>query len=361
MLQRLPLAAGLLLALWLLVAVSADGQRMLAIALLGIAIGAVLYHAPFGFTSSWRLLLQGRESSGVQAQLLMLALACVAFAPLLASGNYGGAWAPAGVSVAVGAALFGVGMQLAGGCGSGTLYALGNGNLRMAAALLAFVGGSFLASLHTDYWYGLPALDGAPLGERMGWWQAAALQLAILALLAWRLRRAFPASRPGRAALLAAALLAGLNLAMLWVSGHPWTITWAYTLWGGKLAALAGWSAASSDFWMGSFARQALNAPLLTDDTTVSNIGIVLGAALSASFAGRFQPWRSARPGALFASIIGGLLMGYGARIAFGCNVGAFFSGIASTSLHGWLWIACALPGCWLGLRLRPLFGLRDQ
>jgi hypothetical protein len=50
--------------------------------------------------------------------------------------------------------------------------------------------------------------------------------------------------------------------------------------------------------------------------------------------------------------------MGYGARLAFGCNIGAFFSGIASTSLHGWLWILCALPGTWVGVRLRPLFGL---
>jgi hypothetical protein len=47
-----------------------------------------------------------------------------------------------------------------------------------------------------------------------------------------------------------------------------------------------------------------------------------------------------------------------GARIAFGCNIGAFFSGVASTSLHGWLWIAAALPGTWLGARLRPAFGL---
>jgi uncharacterized protein len=31
---------------------------------------------------------------------------------------------------------------------------------------------------------------------------------------------------------------------------------------------------------------------------------------------------------------------------------------VASFSLHGWLWIACALPGTWLGVHLRPLFGL---
>ena len=61
-----------------------------------------------------------------------------------------------------------------------------------------------------------------------------------------------------------------------------------------------------------------------------------------------------------FVAVIGGLAMGYGARLAFGCNIGAFFSGIASTSLHGWLWIVCALAGTWIGVRLRPYFGLQN-
>jgi len=34
-------------------------------------------------------------------------------------------------------------------------------------------------------------------------------------------------------------------------------------------------------------------------------------------------------------AVVGGLLLGYGARIAFGCNIGAYFTGIAFTSLHG--------------------------
>jgi uncharacterized membrane protein YedE/YeeE len=60
----------------------------------------------------------------------------------------------------------------------------------------------------------------------------------------------------------------------------------------------------------------------------------------------------------VLASILGGLLMGYGARLAFGCNIGAFFSGVASASLHGWVWFAMAMIGTALGTWLRPLFGL---
>jgi uncharacterized membrane protein YedE/YeeE len=62
----------------------------------------------------------------------------------------------------------------------------------------------------------------------------------------------------------------------------------------------------------------------------------------------------------LLAAVIGGLLLGYGARLAYGCNIGALFSGIASGSLHGWLWLAAALPGAVLGVRLRPVFGLSN-
>ena len=60
----------------------------------------------------------------------------------------------------------------------------------------------------------------------------------------------------------------------------------------------------------------------------------------------------------LVAAVIGGLLLGYGARIAYGCNIGAYFSGIASGSLHGWLWLVAAFAGNIVGTRLRPWFGL---
>ena len=91
------------------------------------------------------------------------------------------------------------------------------------------------------------------------------------------------------------------------------------------------------------------------------DLGIIAGALTAAGLAGRFAPswrvpWRS-----LLAAILGGLLMGYGARLAFGCNIGAFFSGVASFSLHGWLWIVFALFGTWIGVKLRPLFGLSNE
>ena len=80
--------------------------------------------------------------------------------------------------------------------------------------------------------------------------------------------------------------------------------------------------------------------------------------AMAAGLAGKFQPgWRVPLP-SLIAAIVGGVMLGYGARLAYGCNIGAYFSGIASSSLHGSLWFAAALGGSVLGTWLRPLFGL---
>ena len=63
----------------------------------------------------------------------------------------------------------------------------------------------------------------------------------------------------------------------------------------------------------------------------------------------------------LVAAIVGGLFRGYGARIAYGCNIGAYFSGIASASVHGWVWLVAAFAGNVLGTALRPWFGLRVE
>ena len=358
--------------------VATSSARLALLLVLGALCGVTLYQAAFGFSAAYRRLLFARDAAMMEAQLLMLALATVLFAPVLAAGSaFGmpvtGASAPVGWQVAIGAFLFGIGMQLGNGCGSGTLYTLGGGSTRMLATLAAFCAGGFVASLHMDTWQRLPGAGEIVLGERLGWPAAVALQLALLAMLYALLRAvarpALPAppidgSMFGRVftgpwpRLAGAGLLACLNLATLVASGHPWSITWAFTLWAAKAAVALGWNASGSSFWQGGFQQQALEAPLLADETSVMDIGIVLGAFVAAAAAGRLAPALRVPLRSLAAALIGGLLMGYGARLAYGCNIGAFFSGVASTSLHGWLWIVAALPGTWLGARLRPAFGM---
>ena len=369
-------AAAALLALALVLRLSASGWRLAALFIVGMALGMSLRHAAFGFTSAYRRLLLYGELRGVRAQLLMLAAATALFAPVLAAGEaFGrdvvGAVAPLGTQVAAGAFAFGVGMQLAGGCGSGALYTAGGGSVRMLLVLAAFCGGSFWASLHMAWWQSLPGAEAVVLGKTLGWPLAAALQagvlLAAFALLGRRERNQAPALAPAASLwrgpwplLWGALALAALNFLTLLLAGHPWSITWAFALWGAKAAAALGWDPAGAEFWNAPFQRQALAAGVLDDITSVMDLGLILGAALAAGLGGRFRVTGRLPARAVAAALLGGLLMGYGARIAFGCNIGAFFSGVASTSLHGWLWIAAALAGNWMGVKLRPHFGMAN-
>ncbi len=89
--------------------------RHASLLLVGAGFGLVLYHAGFGFTSAFRTLMTSGDGRGLRAQMLMLAIASLLFAPLIALGDAGGAVAPLSLSVLAGAFIFGIGMQLGGG------------------------------------------------------------------------------------------------------------------------------------------------------------------------------------------------------------------------------------------------------
>ncbi len=373
------LCGAALIALGLLGYLSTRGATPSLLFLIGVGLGVALFHAAFGFTGAYRRALLHKDISDIAAQCVMLALAMLLFAPVLASGRVlghgvGGAIAPVSVSMASGAFLFGVGMQIAGGCASGTLYTSGGGNARMMVVLVFFCAGGFWASLHLPWWRALPGIGAVSLARELGWVPAIGIQLLALGALYAALRLA--GARHGRSLwwqggfslkrlargpwpLLAGALaLALFNWATLLVAGHPWSITWGLTLWAAKLAAVLGWDPGSSPFWTGSFQQRALARPVLGDTTSIMNFGIIVGALAASSLAGKVRPRLDISPASLAGAAVGGVLLGYGARLAYGCNIGAFFSGVASTSLHGWVWIAAALAGNVLGLRLRPAFGL---
>jgi uncharacterized membrane protein YedE/YeeE len=373
-----PLLVALAIAIgaWLLQ--GAFGWRMGALFLVGAAAGVVLYHAAFGFTSAWRIFIADGRGQGVRAQMVMLALTCAVFFPLLAGGEaFGtrltGLVQPAGVPVVAGAFLFGIGMQLGGGCASGTLFSVGGGSTRMLVTLLFFVVGSVIATAHAPFWWAQPTWPAVSLVARFGPVGAMAMSLSVFGAIFvgsvaierrrfGRLVDATASPRPGQwlrgpwPIVAGAVGLAAVNLATLLLAGRPWGVTSAFALWGAKAAAAAGVPVESWPYWASQTA--ALRASVFGDVTSVMDVGIVLGALLAALLAGRFAPvWRiPAR--SLAAAVIGGVLLGYGARIAYGCNIGAYFSGIASGSLHGWLWLPAAFAGNVVGTTLRPFFGL---
>jgi uncharacterized membrane protein YedE/YeeE len=352
--------------------------RQAALFGVGASAGLVLYHSAFGFTSAWRALIADGRGGGLRAQMLMLAVTSAIFLPLLADGQvFGrlvrGTAAPVGVSVLVGAFIFGVGMQLGGGCASGTLYSAGGGSVRMLVTLAAFIAGSVLGVVHMPWWEATPAFAPTTLLASLGLAPAMGGSLLLfgsvaMASIAVERRRHGALHRgPTSSSLLrgpwplvaGAVGLAAINVATLLLAGRPWGVTSAFALWGSKLVAAAGADVPSWPYWQTPARAAELQGGVLDDVTSVMNFGIVLGALTAAGLAGRFAPaWRVPLK-SLLAAVVGGLMLGYGARIAYGCNIGAYFSGIASSSVHGWAWFAAAFVGNVLGTRLRPMFGLR--
>jgi uncharacterized membrane protein YedE/YeeE len=374
-------AVAIVLAAWYLNVVIS--WRQAALFLVGAAAGVVLYHAAFGFTSSWRVFISDRRGAGLRAQMLMLALTCAVFFPLLAAGNiFGqsvrGSVSPVGVGVAAGAFIFGLGMQLGGGCASGTLFSVGGGSTRMLITLLFFIIGSVIGTAHMGWWTAQPAFPATSIVTTLGAWQALAASLLLFGAIAWltmfaeRKRHGRLVDEPRRSygpqwlsgpwPLVAGAIgLALVNIATLTIGGRPWGVTSAFALWGAKWFAALGVDVASWPYWTAPAQAAALKSSVLMDVTSVMDFGIILGALMAAFLAGRFAPVWTMSVRSIAAAIVGGLLLGYGARIAYGCNIGAYFSGIASGSLHGWLWLAAAFAGNIAGTRLRPMFDLNVE
>lgn len=368
-----------------------QGEYQAFLLLLGGSLGLTLYHASFGFTTAWRSLVINRRGSGLRAQMLMLAIAVCLIFPALSSGTlFGnevrGYIRPLGFSVLAGAFIFGIGMQLGNGCGSGNLYHAGGGQLRAIPSIIGFMFGALWATADYEWWTTLPQLAPISSIDSLGLMPAIIINLALFALIAgfsvWLEKRRYGSlekdnagsTLPLRRRLLrgpwpfiwGGVCLAVLNFAVLAITGYPWSVALSYPLWGAKAAlwlddALSLGLELDLDFWsywLQPGRESALGESILQDTVSVMNIGILLGAFLAAALAGKFSwQWRIPLLHWL-AAAIGGVMLGYGSTISFGCNIGAYFGGIVSGSLHGWLWLVAAFAGSMAGTQLRPLFRL---
>jgi uncharacterized membrane protein YedE/YeeE len=360
-----------------------QGVPQATLLVLGLGLGFALFHARFGFTSAWRQLVAVGQGKALRAHTVLLGATAILFAPFLAAGvsptgvDVAGYVAPVGFGVLVGATIFGIGMQIAGACASGTLYAVGSGHTAILLTLAGFIVGATVGAAHMGWWEATPSFGPVSLAEVFGGTIGGlAVTLAALALIAGATvvigrhtnpppvgpaptATGFARVMRGSWPLWVGALaIAVLNLGVLLVSGAPWGVTTAFALWGSKAAGALGLADPSTwSFWSGPRAA-VLEGSVLAESTGLTNFGIMIGALIASALAGAFTLHRRV-PGRLAAgALIGGLVMGYGARLAYGCNIGAYLGGITSMSLHGWVWGVMALLGTWIGLRARPFFGL---
>jgi len=356
--------------------------------IIALAMGAVLNGLHFGFSRSFRELILERKTLAVRAIIWMLALVLVLFGWLqnTADSIQGealyGFIRPVGVYSLLGAFLFGVGMQLGIGCTSGTLNRAGQLQVLSIPTLFMMIVGGTVAVWSQELWQAWPAIAPWAFQHSVHWLVAIAVQLLLL-LVIYRSLLMFERSSNGQVQtllqlkkrgdsaywhpwLLAGLSLAALNALLFWVSGSPWSISSIFPYWGVHLIELlklpVDWQ-----FWdyvmenPNHLASEAINHTV-----SLTTWGVLFGALFVTLWQTSGQSnakqnrsvksvshWR-----AWLVSSVAGFIMGLGAVMASGCNIGAFFSGIASGSLHGWVWLPAALIGNWAGLYLKRFLSL---
>lgn len=131
---------------------------------------------------------------------------------------------------------------------------------------------------------------------------------------------------------------------ILLTTGKAWGVTSSFSVLDVAFLKNFGFSFSSPAF---AEINEKVNSGLLHDGGTIRNSGIVLGSLLTFLVAGRFKfkfnfKWKSKD---LVYFIIGGLLMGFGARLAKGCNAGAMYSAISTFSISGWVFALSMIMG----------------
>ncbi|GIV77964.1 MAG: hypothetical protein KatS3mg050_2358 [Litorilinea sp.] len=381
-----------LAALAILLMASAVGGEMGLFWAFGLAFGFVLQRSRFCFASAFRdifLLRHGRNMKGV---LVGLAVATVGFALLMSkqvpnpslgilppSANV----LPLGWHVVLGGLLFGLGMVVAGGCVSGSIYRMGEGYVASWVSFGGIMVGLLVAGYTWNWWWDHQIASGARLWlpAYVGHGGAVALTLvglaAVYLLVLWwesrgglvipdlpfrgsdeetfaarlndALRRVFV---HGWTATVGGAVLGGLNV-LLFLASHPWGFTGEVSRWvigftnwlgvgPGELAGAANLPGCALELGDGGILHHMLFLVW----------GMVFGSFIAALFAGEFKIRLPRQKSRYVQALGGGVVMGYGAGIAMGCTIGAFFSAIPSLAVNGWVFAVFLAVGAWLGTQV---------
>ncbi|WEJ70969.1 selenium metabolism membrane protein YedE/FdhT [Pseudomonas sp. PSE14] len=139
------------------------------------------------------------------------------------------------------------------------------------------------------------------------------------------------------------------------MTGTFWAVTGEFTRWGGHVLS---WFGLQPQEWS-YFKIIGLQGTPLDRIDGVMIIGMFLGALVCALWAGNVSlRWPTSKR-RLLQGLIGGVIAGFGARLAMGCNLAAFFTGIPMFSVHAWAFMFSTVIGAWFGVKISLLPFLR--
>ena len=357
----------------------------------GLAFGFVLQRSRFCFASAFRdifLLGHGRTMKGLLVGLVVATLGFALFMSKLVPNPALGILPPdanvlpLGWHMVVGGVLFGIGMVVAGGCVSGSIYRMGEGYVASWVSFGGIMMGLLLAAYSWNWWWDWQISSGPRIWLPTYLGHAGSVILTLLGLLVVYLLVLWWESRSGMVipdmpfrgseeetfaarlgdglkrifvhgwpVAIGGAVLGGLN-ALLFIAAHPWGFTGEVSRWTvgianvlgigpGELKGLANLPGCAMDLGGGILHHMLFLV-----------WGMVFGSFIASLFAGEFKIRAPRQKVRYVQAIGGGTVMGYGAGIAMGCTIGSFFSAIPSLALNGWVFALCLAVGAWVGTKI---------
>ncbi len=361
----------------------------------GSAVGFTLQRARLCFVSGFRDLFMLHQGRTLRGLIVGLAVGTIGFAMVMGTiipDAFAGRTPedahilPVGLATVAGGLLFGVGMVLAGGCVSGSLYRMGEGYVASWVSMAGVMIGLYALNQTWNFWWDL-TISTAPrvwFPTTIGYTGSIVLTFALLAAayvatLWWERKQAFVANVPIRRAqpappasvaddvrlalrgvfrrewspLTGGVVLSMLNI-LLFIKYRPLGVVGEISRWANDLGASAGIPMAIQkglDGLAGCAAAVTEGGSWFTDGFML-NIGIIVGAFVAAVLAREFRLRIPRQPQRYFQSLGGGVIMGYGAGLGLGCTLGAFYSAIPSLALNGWVYALAMAGGALIGTRI---------
>lgn len=376
--------------------------------LAGFSLGYTLTRSRFGFAGGIKRVYVRGEGSLTKALLIAFGTATIIYGVIQWTAYNKGAvpayLAKAGeaiipgtqnvfmtnIGTMLGGFVFGIGMIIAGGCASGTLADFGEGEGHALIAFPLFVLGTIPGH------YLRAVIDRNPIGkvgirgylpEYVGYLGAGVITIGLLVIL-YGFTKKYENTRKAEGTYLdpksdyldfekpltdemesnpfgwnlyhkvfvqrwnfitGAMILSIISGCIMIFTNKAWGVTSAFTKLGVWFVGLFGVKFSDESF---KSIYKALDHGILYDAGVILDIGIVFGAFVAFLMAGRFKISLSFNKTNAFLFALGGLLMGFGSRLAKGCNIGALYSSLPNFSFSGWAFMLAISLGAVAGLRL---------
>lgn len=341
--------------------------------LVGVAFGFVLQRGRYCMNTAFRDVIFINDFTLLRAYILGLMILIIGGNFLEDMGWLGGTghlyrqafvpWANV-----VGGYIFGMGIVLAGGCGSGILYRVGEGLLSSLVAVFGFFFGIMMtgagilkpvreALQETQVTVGEDAIPTIYNILGVNKWIIIAV-LAAAAVPFLLKGQPFKKAKTGYYWSTAGILVGVVAIAAFWASayfgGNGRGLSFTGPLKEFFLAVMTGDSKANPD--------QIKSMTFLGVTFSWSSLyvlGVPLGAYISSKLLKEFK-LKVPPPQELLRVLFGGLVMGIGAQIGGGCNIGHGLTGVSTLAVSSWVATVFILLGNWTMVYFLLIKPMRD-